>query len=184
MNKNATPLILIILSIGIYFTFTRVKIDEVKVIQAVNNEYKTALKNSEALIKKRDEVLATYNKIDPEDQDRLEKMIPDNVDNVRLIIDLNGVAARNNISIKNVKTSTVNKEASKGEADTSYVSNGEYNTVTMSFDLTTDYQTFQNFLRDLEASLRIMEISRISLKATDTGNFDYGVELKTFWLKQ
>lgn len=183
MNKNATPLILIILSIGIYFTFTRVKIDEVRAVTAVNNEYKTALKNSEALIKKRDEVLAIYNKIDPEDQERLEKMVPDNVDNVRLIIDLNGVAARHNISIKNVKTSTVNKDSSKS-GDTGYVSNGEYNTVTMSFDLTTSYQTFQNFLRDLEASLRIMEISKISLKAGESGNFDYGVEVKTFWLKQ
>ncbi len=183
MNKNATPLILIILSIGIYFTFTRVEIDKVRAVMAVNSEYKTALKNSEELIKKRDQVLAAYNKIDPEDQERLDKIVPDNVDNVRLIIDLNGIAARHNISIKNVKTSTANKEASKSE-DTSFVSSGEYNTVTMSFDLSTDYQTFQNFLRDLEVSLRIMQVSKISLKAGENGNFDYGVEVKTFWLKQ
>ena len=88
MNKNLTPIILIVLALGIYFTFTRVKINELKEIQVVNAQYEQALKNSEELIKIRDQVLAAYNEIDPLDRDRLNKMLPDNVDNVRLIIDV------------------------------------------------------------------------------------------------
>jgi Tfp pilus assembly protein PilO len=183
MSKNATPLILIVLAIGIYFTFTRVKIDELKVIRAVNDQYETALQNSETLVKTRDKVLKTYNQIDPINQDRLDKIVPDNVDNVRLIIDVNGVASRHNIVVKNIKTSTSGDASGQtSEIDTNNAS--EYNTVVLSFDISTNYQTFVAFLKDLEASLRILEISKITLKATDTGIFDYTVEAKTFWLKQ
>lgn len=185
MNKNVTPIILIILALGIYFTFTRTKLDDLKAIKEVNAQYQQALNNSERLVKVRDSVLKTYNDISPDDRERLEKMLPDNVDNVRLIIDANGVAARHGLAIKNVKTSATNA------ANSSPVPAGRqpnvpstYDTVSLSFNVTTNYQTFIDFLRDLEASLRIMDISKITLTANDSGLYDYGVEVKTYWLKQ
>lgn len=191
MNKNLTPLILIVLSVGIYFTFTRAKIDELQAIRQVNAQYEQALKNSEKLVKVRDTVRDNYNKISQDDQERLEKILPDNVDNVRLIIDVSGVAARHGIVMKNVKTTTP-KDASEPVVDTamgqgmgvSAPKQGSYSTVTLSFDVSSNYQNFLNFLKDIEASLRIIEISKITIKSNDTGVYDYSVEVKTFWLKQ
>lgn len=192
MNKNITPLILIVLAIGIYFTFTKGKLDELKEIKAVNAGYQQALDNSEKLIKVRDSVLKTYNNISEQDRERLEKMLPDNVDNVRLIIDVNGVGARHGLTLKNIKTSASSANATNAQgaatpssprANVVNVAN-TYDTVTLSFNVTTNYQTFINLMKDLEASLRIMDISKITLTANDTGNYEYGVELKTYWLKQ
>lgn len=192
MNKNITPLILIVLAIGIYFTFTKGKLDELKEIKAVNAGYQQALDNSEKLIKVRDTVLKTYNNISEQDRERLEKMLPDNVDNVRLIIDVNGVGARHGLTLKNIKTSASSANATNAQgaatpssprANVVNVAN-TYDTVTLSFNVTTNYQTFINLMKDLEASLRIMDISKITLTANDTGNYEYGVELKTYWLKQ
>lgn len=189
MNKNITPIILLILAIGIYFTFTRDKIDELKAIQAVNEQYRLALENSEKLIQVRDEVLQNYNSIDVSDRERLDKMLPDNVDNVRLIIDVNGVAARHGLAIRNVKTATPesndNNISSGDVADEQYGINvpESYEAMTLSFDVNSTYQNFVNFLRDLEASLRIIDVSKIELTASDTGIYNYGVELKTYWLK-
>lgn len=195
MNKNATSLILIVIAIGVYFTFTRTKIDEYQSIQAVNTEYQNAIAKSEDLIKVRDDVRSIYNKIDPEDQARLDKMLPDNVDNVRLIIDVNSIASRHNIAIKNVKTitsptvpnsssPTPTTNTGKPATGTTAAASNKYNTVSLSFDVSGSYKTFVDFLTDLEASLRIIEISKINLKANDTGTYDYSVEIKTFWLKQ
>lgn len=187
MNKNVTPIILIVLALGIYFTFTRVKLDDLKSIKEVNLEYQQALNNSERLIKVRDGVRETYNKISADDRERLEKMLPDNVDNVRLIIDTNGVASKHNLNLKNIKTSATNVAGATTALPTTRGSSNlpsTYDTVTLSFNVSTNYQTFIDFMKDLEASLRIMDISRITLTASDTGIYDYGVEVKTYWLKQ
>ncbi len=191
MNKNLTPIILVILAVGIYFTFTAGKIDELKSIQSVNAGYQQALNNSEKLIKVRDTVLKNYNNISEEDRARLDKMLPDNVDNVRLIIDVNGVGARHGLFLKNIKTNATNiiptAEITKGSIITTKNNvNGSqgYETVTLSFNVTTDYQTFIDLLKDLEMSLRIMDISKITLNANDGKNYEYSVELKTYWLKQ
>ncbi|MES3030895.1 MAG: hypothetical protein V4697_00600 [Patescibacteria group bacterium] len=188
MNRNLTPIILIALSAGIYFTFTQGKIEEFKEVQVVNAGYQQALDNSEKLIKVRDAVLKSYNEIAPEDRERLNKLLPDNVDNVRLIIDVNGVAARHGLPLKNIKTnaspsnSSSNTVASKNTGKINVPST--YDTVSLSFNVTTNYETFITFLRDLEASLRIMDITKITLDTDESGNYDYGVELKTYWLKQ
>lgn len=197
MNRNVTPLILIVLAIGIYFTFTRAKIDEVKAIQIVNGQYQKALDNSEELAKKLNDKLAVYNRISPDDQSRLERMIPDNVDNVRLIIDVNSVAAKHGLILKNVKTATTKDPVdpnNRGAQSTNQGPNqgpnsnvliaGGYDTVTLSFDVSGPYQNFLDFLRSMERSLRIMEISKITLRVNDVGTYDYGLEFKTFWLKK
>jgi hypothetical protein len=194
MNKNVTPIILTVLAIGIYFSFTAAKIDELKAIKAVNAGYEEALNNSEKLIKVRDSVLKTYNNISEEDRARLDKLLPNNVDNVRLIIDANGIGARHGLALKNIKTSATNIIS---KDDTSTPSNSSlsrrnvepvlshmYDTVTLSFNVTTDYNTFIDLLKDFESSLRIMDISKITMTAGDTRNYDYGVEIKTYWLKQ
>lgn len=189
MNKNLTPIILVVLAIGIYFTFTQGKIAEFKEVQKVNAEYQQALDNSEKLIKVRDAVLKSYNEISPEDQERLNLLLPDNVDNVRLIIDVNGVAARHNLAVKNIKTTASAANSSSATAaapqNTGRINvPSTYDTVTLSFNVSTNYETFIAFLRDLEASLRILDISKITLSVGDNGIYDYGVELKTYWLKQ
>lgn len=194
MNKNLTPIILIILAIGIYFTFTRVKFDEIKSIRAVNQVYVQALENSEKLIKVRDEVVGNYNKLDIADRENLEKIIPDNIDNVRLIIDTNSVAARHGIILKNIKTITTDDKAStnsntptppasqNNSAVTPVV--GSYNTMTLKFTVASSYDAFKAFMTDLESSLRIMEVSKIILKVGESSIYTHDVEIKTYWLKQ
>ncbi|NDE67999.1 hypothetical protein EB052_00165, partial [bacterium] len=59
-----------------------------------------------------------------------------------------------------------------------------YNTMSLTFNVTGKYQDFLDFLRDLEKSLRILDTTKISLSANDTGTYDYGVELRTYWLRQ
>lgn len=204
MNKNATPIILLILAIGIYFTFTKGKLDELNVQKNINAGYQEAINNSEKLIKMRDNLVKAYNEISDDDKDRLEKMVPNNIDNVRLTLDVKSIGIGRGLILKNVKTNApnintaiagqgnkVNSNASQSTINTGAVTksgkvslNNSYDTVTLSFNITTDYQTFLALLKDIETSLRIIDISKISITANDTNLYDYNVELKTYWLKQ
>jgi Tfp pilus assembly protein PilO len=202
MSKNATPIILLILALGTYFTFTRGKVEELKAIKKVNAGYQQAINNSAKLMKVRDEIKRDLAKIDPNDLTKIEKMVPNNIDNVRLTLDVKSIGLTRGLILKNVKTDAPNmntalKQAGSASANKSPAPvtqapgpngpnsiNSAYDTVVLSFSVTTDYQTFLELLRDLETSLRIIDVSKISFTATDSGIYDYNVELKTYWLKQ
>src|SRR3989344_273325 len=162
MNRNATAIILIVLAIGIYFTFTSGKIDELKAIALVNSEYEQAIDNAGRLIKVRDDVLKAYNEISDINKDRLNKIVPDNVDNVRLIIDVkDDIAARHGLFLKNIKTASPESavssknssatsrgsgtESSEGRFAALQPSNEKYGVVTLSFSVNSSYENFVNF---------------------------------------
>jgi Tfp pilus assembly protein PilO len=191
MNRNTTAIILIVLAIAIYFTFTSGKIEELKAIQSVNAQYQEAIDNAGKLVEVRDSVLSAYNSISETDRQRLNKLVPDNVDNVRLIIDVkDDIAARHGLVLKSIKTAS--PEAGEGGAGVNpetgeplpVSSQDKYGVVSLSFSVTTSYENFLNFLKDLEASLRIMDVSKLTIVANDQGTYDFGVEVKTYWLKQ
>lgn len=190
MNKNVTPIILLVLAIGIYFTFTKGKIDEIKAVRSVNANYEQALANSEKLIKVRDSVLKTFNNIDENDRIRLDKMLPDNIDNVRLIIDVKEIGLKNGLILKNVRTSAPTAEiptSNKPPVNSAKVikaNNATYDAVTLSFNVSTSYEKFIQLIKALESSLRIIDISRINVNANDTNTYEFSLEMKTYWLKQ
>jgi Tfp pilus assembly protein PilO len=190
MNKNAIPIILIIVAIGIFYTFTDSRIGEIQATAAANQGYLSAINNSVELITERDAVLKQYNTISSSDQERLNTMLPDNVDNVRLIIDVNGIASRHGFPIQNITTSADSSGSSAsgsgGLSESSGGSNSDnpYGIVTISFDFTSSYANFMAFMQDIQASLRILDISNLTVTTGSTpGTFTYSMQLQTYWLK-
>jgi len=193
MNRNITATILIILAVGLYFTYTSGVWTEAVTIKAVNDQYSTAISSAEKLISVRDKVLKDYNNISADDRDNLDKMIPNTVDNIRLIIDLNNVALQHGFSLKNV-TATAKDATGKGSSSNSTSGNSNSNsfnisiptldTVSVSFSVSAPYQQFISFMQDLEANLRVMDITHLTVSANDTGTYDFSVQLNTYWLRQ
>ncbi len=106
-------------------------------------------------------------------------MLPDHIDNVRLIIDLDEMAKNYNMRVRNFKTdSTQKKDVIGKEGDA-------YGTLTLSFSTTAPYNTFLAFLHDIEKSLRILDVTAIQFSSNDTDSqlYDYNVTVKTYWLK-
>jgi Tfp pilus assembly protein PilO len=200
MNRNITAIILIVLAIGTYMTFTSAKLVEVRAVQDVNKQYLSAIDSADKLIKLRDSVLQDYNNITQGDRARLDKMLPNTVDNIRLIIDLNSVALKRGFPLHNIRAvaSGSNKGSTLASVPTampqafindpgapSTIPTPVLDTVTVSFSVTAPYQQFIDLLRDLEANLRIMDVTHLSVAAgTVSGSYDFGVELKTYWLRQ
>jgi Tfp pilus assembly protein PilO len=197
MNRNVIATILLVLAVGIYATYTRGVLSDAAVQKAANDQYVSALNNAAQLVSKRDQVLKSYNDISAEDRDRIDKMIPNTADNIRLIIDLNNVALQHNLSLNNVTAENAsgsgNSSASPSVPTPSNPlspSSGfsivapTLDKVTVSFSVSAPYQQFISLMQDLEASLRIMDLTHVSLSANDTGTYDFSVQLTTYWLRQ
>ena len=202
MNRNITATILIVLAVGIYVTFTRGLLDDASAVKTMNDQYVSALNNAAKLISTRDQVLKSYNGISADDRDRINKMIPNTVDNIRLIIDLNSVALQHGFSLKNITATAKSGSSGSGGSSpasanpvssaSSYSSNAlsasiatpTLDTVAVSFSVTAPYQQFISFMQDLEASLRVMDITHLTVSGNDSGTYDFGVQLNTYWLRQ
>lgn len=200
MNRNTTAIILIILAIGMYVTFTRGKLAEVSAVRTVNQEYTTALDNADELVRVRDSVQEQYKNLSENDRIRLDKMLPNTVDNIRLTIDLNDLALRHGFSLRNMKAVASSASSNPKQPSAPMAVSGvgvvtsarsigtiatpTLDTVTVSFGMSASYQQFIDFLQVLEADLRVMDLTHLSMTTNSTGTYDYAVELKTYWLRQ
>jgi len=187
--SNIISLILILASAGLFFGYidplysgahdpnTPVQDLSIKELMEKRKEYDTALHNSKELQSEKQKKLDKYNSVPESDRKKLEKLIPDHIDNVRLIIDIDEMAADHGMKIRNFKTSTDEKKDTVG-ADSQV-----YGTLTLSFSTSATYTTFLAFLRDLERSLRLIDITSVSFAAGEGTIYDYNVTVKTYWLK-
>ena len=75
--KNNTAIILLLLSVGISYTFTNGQYQDVKELQALSNKYSETLQNAAAIVELRDRLLVTYESLPQSDIERIGKALPD-----------------------------------------------------------------------------------------------------------
>ncbi|HSE56660.1 MAG TPA: hypothetical protein VLB02_01070 [Candidatus Paceibacterota bacterium] len=149
--------------------------------------YTAALENAKKLREARDELQARYNAIPGDQIEAVETILPDNVDNIRLIIQLNSIALKTGMSsLREVDYSTDTPASASSARATNDRLAGDFQ---IKFSTTGSYKNFLNFLSTLEANLRLVDVNKISFDVVEDptkGTFDYNkytVTLKTYWLK-
>lgn len=206
--KFIIPVILILISVGLFFGFTNPMYSDIVSLRASIASYNEALSNSKALEQERDKLTAKYNSIDRDDLAKLQKLVPDNVDNIRLILEIEKVALPYGMALRDVKYNTeTEKDLDKknnGNAVNGAVQGGgsvkllrkDYGDWDLEFSTIGTYNNFINFTRDLESNLRIVDISSITFSSADNGTrlnvpvnsstdmYKYNFRIKTYWLKK
>ncbi|MES2203074.1 MAG: type 4a pilus biogenesis protein PilO [Patescibacteria group bacterium] len=183
MTRFIIPIILCAAAIGLFVVYTNPQYQGLKVLQAKAAEYNDALSKASQLRSIRDQLLSKRNTFSQEDISRLQHALPDNVDNIRLIIDINNIAARHSLSLTNIGVGTVSDSSAPRNSLAVGSSGDAVGSVTVNFSLNADYDTFLAFLHDLEHSLRIVDVESIDLSVNGTGGLaQYDVTIRTYWL--
>lgn len=179
--KNSTAIILILIAIGLYYTFTSPQYSEMKLVRAQANQYKEVLGGAEAIEESARRLEVLYAGVPRSEIERLGKVLPNNIDSVRLALDLDGLAGKYGISLKSVSVEKRQQEniGSFEFTDTSI----PYEKALVSFSFVSSYSNFTNFLRDIERNVRIMNIREISFLSNDTNLYEYKMTVETYWLK-
>jgi len=178
MTKTVIPIILIILAVALFFTFTDSKFRATKMVLDVEKQYDIALSKSRELTSVRDTLLTQFNSFKTSDLDRLEKLLPNNVDNVRLILEINNIASRYGMVVRNI---ALTEDSSDDESVVEAIRK-DLNTVSLSFSVSSSYENFLLFMGDLETSLRLVDIEKISFVASESDFYEYKVTITTYWL--
>lgn len=182
MKRIILPIILIIISAGVFVIFIDPTYKNIGALKEEKAQYDEARNKSKELRGIRDGLLEKYATFSENDIDRVKKMIPDNVDNVKLIMDINAIAANYGAIIRDIKLNApedTSEEARMGAEDT------KYGSVTLSFSMTSSYETFMSFITDLKDSLRLVDITDLSFSVVpkEENNYKFNFTVKTYWLK-
>ncbi len=181
--KTTTAFIFILIAIGLFYTFIRPHYEKVKAIQIQANQYSEVLENVQELSKKRDELLLKYNALPKTEVERINKALPNNVDTVKLALDFDSIASKYGISIKNIRINQRVLDVGSNIGAIAVSPTNLYQTVTVNFSFVSNYDNFRKFIRDIESSLRIIDVRSIGFSATDSGLNEYTLSIDTYWLK-
>jgi len=175
--RTIISIILLVASIGLFVLYINPVYTDIKIIQAEVASYDAALSKSKDLQRIRDALLNRYNSFSADDLTRLGLLLPDTVDNIRLVLDIDTVASHYGVVIKDLQlaqSSPIQDSFNPGNADVK--------SVDLSFSVSTEYATFLKFIRDLEDSLRVIDITEIDLSTSDKLTTTYKVTVRTYWL--
>lgn len=177
---------------GVFFLYAQPRYDEIRALEVRVGQYDQALQKAAELQQLKQSLLSRYNAFNPVDVERLHKLLPDHVDNVRLVLDLDNLAVLHGMALQNVIVSNAPIEKSApGSVGGGLGSRQKYDSLTLKFSTRGTYSDFTAFLKDLETSLRIVDLVSLKLQqepdplpqARAEPIYRYDITIRTYWLK-
>jgi len=197
--KLFLPISLIIVSIILLVTIINPYYKDVSSYNEAISAYNLALDNSSNLQKTQDALIEKYKNIKQEDKDRLDHFLPNTINNIKFILEIEKIASLHNLQIKDINFRSDQQPSTDGTAsgNTSTTlagsSNVLYGIFPLTFTVDADYDTFLSFLKDLELNLRLIDVQSISFSVpapvaktvggVDPNIYSYSLNVQTYWLK-
>ncbi len=159
MSRYIFPLILVVLAALLYVFFTDATIGKIKVALAREQELSLFIEDAKQAQAKLDQIKERYENFPAGADQSLRAILPDTIDPVRFVVDVNAVVERRGLLVKSPQVATIPPE--KGSAD-------KFTKHTLSFTVTAPYELFRTLLGDLESSLALRNMETISFSTQDS----------------
>ena len=190
MNGRVLPIFALIVAIGIFFAYVNPtwsgSIASTKAAIAADDQ---ALDAARTYISQPAQLTEEKSSIDQASLARLSIFLPDAVDNVGLILDLNTLAARSGVSLSNIDVIKGGKSGTRGSATTDEIGSlpvsgiSPVDSVDLSLSAVGTYSAFQAFMAGIEKSLRLLDVQDLVVKGSDTGVYTYQMHIRFYWLR-
>lgn len=131
---------------------------------------------------RKNELLTEFNKIPEVDKKSIDTVLPNSFNFVKLISQIDVIAAGHGISIDKITSKEI--DSAVGTSIDDAKPQKPYQSAIIGFSFVTSYDSFRNFVDNLEKSLRILDIRTVKLESKKDGLYSYTVEFETYWLKQ
>jgi Tfp pilus assembly protein PilO len=158
--------------------------NDIFVLQAEKGRIADTIDQVKKIEDKKNQLLAEYNQISTADKASIATLLPDHLDFVRLISQIDTIARGYGIAIIEVSAKEI--AIDRSESVSEVVPPPLFNTGRVTMVFKGDYEKYSNLIRDIEKSLRIIDVRNVSIK-TETeasGQFEFKVEFDTYWLPE
>lgn len=170
----------IILTLSVLYAFVYPAYGDISALMAEKQKYDDSLATVTNIETKKSELLAKYNSISESDKKDIETLLPSSLSFVKLISQIDTVAAKYGISIDRITEKELSSSAGNSIAEAQ--PERPYNSSLIGFSFTASYDKFRSFVDELEKSLRILDVRSVKIIPRENGIYEYSVEFETYWL--
>jgi Tfp pilus assembly protein PilO len=185
MNSRILPLLALAAAAGIFFAYVSPAWSgSIAATQAAIALDDTALASAADYTKKQNALATERSSIDPANLERLSTFLPDSVNNIGLILDINALAARSGLSLANIDVATADsgaKNSAPGALPTTVTN--PVGSINLSLSALGTFSAFQAFMSGIERSARLLDVQDVTVKGSDTGVYAYQITLRLYWLR-
>lgn len=183
MSKVFAPILLVIISLGLFFSYLSPALGALKKYQELTATLAEAITNYEMLFEKKKEVMETKQGTLQAHENNFQQILPDEIDTVQLIIDIENMLADLNLTALSY---TLPSQATYLGQKEGYDVNTVQSKV-MSIELTGPYEDFKQFIQTLESSRTLIDVTSIGIEkkvneGTEGYTLLYEVYLQLYWL--
>jgi Tfp pilus assembly protein PilO len=193
MMSKALPILFLLVAGGIVAGYVHPTLTgDIANAQREIKKYDAALKASTRYEQKQAQLAAEQQALPDDGVARLEQFLPDNVDNVQLILDLDALASRSGITITNFNTtesvagltgdSAETADGSAGSKLVSFDPSKPYESLDLTITASGSYAQMRSFLDGVESSLRPLDLILFQLSDSPTGVYKYQMTFRLYWL--
>lgn len=179
--SSISKLALIVLALCIGYVFIYPSFGNISTLSNQKQKYEDSLQVVNNIESKKQELLTEFNAIPEDERKNVETVLPSSLDFVKLISQIDAVAAKYGISINKITSTEVS--SSIGDSIAVAEAPKSYQSSVIGFSFMAPYDKFNYFLSDLEKSLRILDVKTIKIGTQTDGTYTYDVAFETYWLK-
>ena len=185
MSKVLAPIIFFVIAVGLFFTYIKPAYSTLQEWQAVDAKLETALDDARKIKVRVEELLDKRSAIPKEDYARLLQLLPDNLDIVRIIVDIDTIAEANNLTISRFDIPRVENDTTPKKRDAVIDPVGS---AVLTITCLGTYEDFKKWLQSIEKSLNVLDVSSVEVEVEQGGAGaplvqEYKVGIRTYWLQ-
>ena len=185
MTRTLTPVFSIIIAVLLYFFFISPALDDISATRAETDIYNDAINRYGIFNEKLEHSLSIKRDQNPVTVERLNQLVPLSVESAEILASLESIAVSHNMLFGNITTASEGFSVSnnaKNSSNQAGVINAELQTTDISFELVGTYEQLQEFLKDTENSLTLLEVTDISFTASDGLFEQFAITVRSYAL--
>ena len=193
MISKLFPILAVLITIGLFVFYIDPTYNG-QIAQAKSQiaNYDSALTAASQFNQKESQLIAEQNQIPATSIQRVAAYLPDGVDNVQLILDLDSLAARSGLTLSNFAVSNNSSDSNTttgaptpaaGTKVPTLSGASASNSLDLSVSATGTYSAFRTFLAAAEQSLRPLDVTSLTINDSATGVYTYQVTFRIYWLQ-
>lgn len=190
MMSRLVPVLCIAIALALFLGYVNpTRTGPIAAQEAQIKSYESALDAAERFKQKESELIIARAAVPSDGLARLESYLPDGVDNVQIILDLNALAARSGMRLSDFDTNAGALSGAPGSAPDNGLSGltleaeDPVDSLDITVSATGTYSSFRAFMDGIEQSLRLLDVVAVSVEDSPTGVYTYDMTIRIYWLR-